>query len=278
MNVIQENLPGFFPNWSFWTKNDPQFPLSAWQAAFENLPTATQLGYIPDYQALKDGSFANGEMWSVGNYDENALPVELSVFAAKYDKIEKDIDLRWRTETEVNNAFFDLYRRILKNGEEISPTEKLGRIDGHGNSNSPKEYSFEDKPESIQPGMTFEYTLRQTDNDGTFEDSKLELKINESDIGMNYRLSQNYPNPFNPSTKISYEIPENSVVDITVYDMQGQKIETIENGKRDAGSYTVDINLGNYGNYASGPYIVQFVAETSKGEVKSDIKKILMLK
>jgi len=42
-----------------------------------------------------------------------------------------------------------------------------------------------------------------------------------------YRLDQNYPNPFNPSTKISFYLPVDKVVSLTVYDMLGREVKAL---------------------------------------------------
>ncbi len=60
-----------------------------------------------------------------------------------------------------------------------------------------------------------------------------------------YTLSQNYPNPFNPSTTISFTIPEKGLVQLEVFDMLGQKIETLVNSEMDAGSYDVNFTAKN---------------------------------
>ena len=54
-----------------------------------------------------------------------------------------------------------------------------------------------------------------------------------------YALHQNYPNPFNPETDIRYQIPEGEHVQLTVYNVLGQKISGLVDGYRAAGSYTV---------------------------------------
>jgi len=54
-----------------------------------------------------------------------------------------------------------------------------------------------------------------------------------------YALHQNYPNPFNPETDIRYQIPEGGHVELTIYNVLGQKVSAVVDGYRDAGSYTV---------------------------------------
>jgi hypothetical protein len=52
-----------------------------------------------------------------------------------------------------------------------------------------------------------------------------------------YSLQQNYPNPFNPSTVIKYQIPQSNFVNISVYDILGNKVSTLVNEVKAAGNY-----------------------------------------
>ena len=79
-----------------------------------------------------------------------------------------------------------------------------------------------------------------------------------------YALLQNYPNPFNPSTVITFAIPRQEQVQLTVYNAIGQRIRTLINSQRPAGSHTVvwdgKDNLGR--EVASGTYFYELVAGT----------------
>ena len=66
-----------------------------------------------------------------------------------------------------------------------------------------------------------------------------------------FQLYQNYPNPFNPTTNIKFDIAKNSVVKLTIFDMNGKEIVTLLNGELQPGTYSIDWNGSNY---SSGVY------------------------
>ncbi len=64
---------------------------------------------------------------------------------------------------------------------------------------------------------------------------------NSSDLPVMMTAS-NYPNPFNPSTIISYDLPQESKVSISIYNLKGQKVKELINGSQPAGSFSVEWN------------------------------------
>ena len=70
------------------------------------------------------------------------LPVELSSFTASI--VGSAVKLNWRTETEVNNYGFEVERMSTVKGQTSDDWIKIGFVNGNGNSNSPKSYSFID--------------------------------------------------------------------------------------------------------------------------------------
>ena len=93
--------------------------------------------YLIDNTTIVSVSYDNGG----GNVP---LPVELSSFSALVNS--NNVNLNWKTATEVNNNGFEVQREVRNQKSEAgSQWEKIGFVQGHGNSNSPKEYSFIDK-------------------------------------------------------------------------------------------------------------------------------------
>ena len=90
-----------------------------------------------------------------------------------------------------------------------------------------------------------------------------------------FSLRQNYPNPFNPVTNISFDLPNDGKVSLSVYNMLGQKVATLVNDYRRAGSHTVIWNgrseLGH--TVSTGVYLYRIEA----GDF-STTKKMVLLK
>ena len=84
-------------------------------------------------------------------------------------------------------------------------------------------------------------------------------------------LYPNYPNPFNPTTTIRYQIPVGSEVDLSIYNLLGQKIATLVAGEKKAGAYSVEWNPGGI---ASGVYFYKL--STTEGFTQT--RKLVFLK
>jgi len=72
-----------------------------------------------------------------------------------------------------------------------------------------------------------------------------------------YELQQNHPNPFNPSTSIEYSIPEESFVELKVYDVLGNEVASLVNEQQQAGVYRADFTANNL---SSGIYFYKLQA------------------
>lgn len=78
-----------------------------------------------------------------------------------------------------------------------------------------------------------------------------------------YQLQANYPNPFNPSTTISFSLPKQSHVNITVYNLLGQETKTLLNASVTAGEHQVewDGTDDDGRTVATGIYLYRILAD-----------------
>ncbi|MEO6695999.1 MAG: DUF1501 domain-containing protein, partial [Ignavibacteria bacterium] len=88
-----------------------------------------------------------------------------------------------------------------------------------------------------------------------------------------FALSQNFPNPFNPATKISYKLNKDSYASLKVYDTSGRVVQTLVDGYKSAGQYSVTFDISGSSNLSSGIYFYKFKAEGFE-----DTKKMMLVK
>ena len=102
----------------------------------------------------------------------------------------------------------------------------------------------------------------------------------EKKIPKEYALSQNYPNPFNPLTTIEYQLPELAEIELSIYNILGQKIHTLIDGKMEAGYHSKVWNAKDqHGNsVATGMYIYRLDAKGISGRKFVQVKKMVVLK
>jgi len=106
------------------------------------------------------------------------------------------------------------------------------------------------------------------------QEGSLNMVENHLPSVSNVKIHQNFPNPFNPVTTLRYDLPENSLVNITIYDMMGREVKTLINQTQDAGYRSVVWDAtNNYGNPVSaGIYLYQILA----GDYLSTKKMVLL--
>ncbi|MFQ5752899.1 MAG: T9SS type A sorting domain-containing protein, partial [bacterium] len=144
------------------------------------------------------------------------VPVELSSFEVKVNA-SGQVELFWRTQTESNNYGFEVQRKA-----QNTAFEKIGFVPGAGTTSEPQYYDYVDH--NLAPGVYF-YRLKQIDFDGAFEYSQM-IRA-ELPAPHDFILYQNYPNPFNASTKLKFELPEDSHVIIQIFNTKGQQVITL---------------------------------------------------
>lgn len=225
-------------------------------------------GYENWYLAFGASISADGKTIGISAYNPSSepraivlkindiVPVEFTSFSAAAGN--SSINLNWSTASETNNSGFEVERKSSR-----SDWQAVGFVQGKGTSVSGTEYMFTDQH---PVNGTNYYRLKQIDFDGTFKYSAI---VESEFVPGVYALQQNFPNPFNPSTTIRFSVPIENHVNLTVYNLIGEKVITLVDEVMAQGSHTVSFNAGGL---ASGLYILRM----SSGDYSAIIKMNLL--
>ena len=131
-------------------------------------------------------------------------------------------------------------------------------------------FIFETNVQFASPeGLTTYYPEFDGGNVAIMVPTDINDGINAS-LPTEFSLSQNYPNPFNPSTVIGFSLPTASFVTLEIFNVLGQKVETLASGQYNAGSHTVEFDASER---TSGLFFYRLSHE--KG---TETKKMLLIK
>ncbi|MCC7431423.1 T9SS type A sorting domain-containing protein, partial [bacterium] len=224
------------------------------------------------------GWFTSFSPFVLGDQNDEPLPVTLSGFEG--EQVEKSVLLTWKTESEVNNQGFRLYRSTSETGNylKIADFRTNPELVGQANSSIAKTYRFRDFEVELE--KTYFYKLADVDFDNveTLHEA-ISIYLKSADTKptevFDYKLSQNHPNPFNPTTEIAFSIQKAGFVNLEIFNILGQKVKSLVSEEKEAGNYNVfwDGNDENGKVVSSGIYFY-----TIKAGNFSDKKKMVLLK
>ena len=162
-----------------------------------------------------------------GEWEDGMLPITLSSFTANFN--DSMPVLQWITASENSNAGWNIYRatdNTIDESFQINPE----LVEGQGTTSEESSYFFEDEYE-IEYDTEYYYWLESIAYNGGSETyGPIALQIPEEgnngspEIPLVYGLHANYPNPFNPSTSISFALGKPSEVNLSIYNIKGQKV------------------------------------------------------
>lgn len=178
------------------------------------------------------------------SYSE-VLPVELTSFTVTAS--DRAALLRWETASETNNAGFEVQRRL----DADQPFEPIGFVDGAGTTTAPQRYRFTDAGLPFA-AATVTYRLKQIDFDGAFEYSpQVELRLGGTERLV---LHGTFPNPARTQATIRYELPTAGPVRLEVYNLLGQRIQSLVAAPQPAGRHEISFDASGL---SSGVYFVR---------------------
>lgn len=211
------------------------------------------------------GTYAFDMLGEVEDYifADSQLVVELGNFDAVAGNGE--VALSWSTRSETDNDHFEIQRDGLR----------ITDVPSQGNSATGHDYSYVDR--GLTNGTTYAYTLIGVDINGDREALSTRSatpRLNAATV-TEYALYQNFPNPFNPSTEIRFDVPENTRVELKIFNSLGQWVTTLVDEARPVGAYTVLWNGTNADGMKapSGLYVYRLKAGNF-----TEAKKMLLMR
>jgi len=202
-------------------------------------------------------------MLIVANF-EDTTPVELASFVVQYAprSVINAVLLKWETASETNNFGFYVERAV----NEEKNWQRIGFIEGAGTSSQQHRYEFID--DSASEAGTYYYRLKQVDTNGAYQYSK---SVNFAvSAPSEYSLSQNYPNPFNPTTNIVFQIKEEGMVFMAMYDLLGRQVKTLVNESMKPGTHRIALDASDL---SAGVYFYSLKAGSF-----NEMKKMTLIK
>ncbi|HEY3296423.1 MAG TPA: T9SS type A sorting domain-containing protein [bacterium] len=189
---------------------------------------------------------------------ERILPVELLSFAAISG--DQNITLNWVTASELQNDHFV----IARDGVPVTTIQGAG--------SSPSQHSYHYTDVGLTNYQTYTYTLTAVDVNGNQQPLGTVTAIPTAGpvVITEYALHQNYPNPFNPSTTVSFDLVENGLTTLKIYNLMGQEVASLVNGNLTSGRHNLVFNAGNL---PSGIYVYRLAVNGFTAE-----KKMLLIK
>lgn len=206
-----------------------------------------------DRMSLYHSSVSYGVATNISTGESQCLlPVELTSFDGVVDG--NDVVLKWSTASELNNAGFDVEFSATPDGS----FNKVGFVSGNGVSEETINYQYIHAAGGFA-GQTVYYRLKQLDFDGAFEYSDV-IAVNLP-AATAVTLHPAYPNPFNPTTTISFTLPVEGKIKLTVYDTMGRQVSELVNGVLPAGYHTRQFEANDLAN---GTYMYQLETPAQK--------------
>ena len=123
----------------------------------------------------------------------------------------------------------------------------------------------------VRDGIDHLYNVEEVEFNGVVYLLTDILSVGDSEtLPSKFAIHSPYPNPFNPTTTVQFDIANESGVIVSVFDMMGRLVKTLQNGKLEQGRYSIDWDatdaLGQ--NISSGVYFIKFNADSYQNTVK----------
>ena len=215
-----------------------------------------------------------------------ALNEQDSVYIGMENVASDSISFSWEESLDIDDGdelSYEFSASLLINGQVTEEYSIEGLMENEFKIDYQSVFNAIFAAETMDAGIEWNVSVTDGEEEVISENGPLTLGVNASDAVLSiydallpdeFALHQNYPNPFNPVTTLRYDLPENGLVNITIYDMMGRQVKTLVYQTQEAGYRSIVWNATNdYGKPVSaGIYLYQIQA----GEYISTKKMVLL--
>ncbi len=185
-----------------------------------------------------------------------SLPVELASFQVAVIPGRGVVRLQWRTESEIDNAYWLVMRRTASDS-----LRTVTQLRGMGTKASSTEYEWTDR--ELELDTLYYYRLADVSYNGSItHHDELAVRVDAPD---EVELFGNFPNPFNPETSIRFALPRKAEVYLVVYNSLGQQVKVLSSRSFSAGFHTLRWDGTNESGrfVSSGVYLYRLLIRLS---------------
>ena len=215
-----------------------------------------------------------------------ALNEQDSVYIGMENVASDSISFSWEESLDIDDGdelSYEFSASLLINGQVTEEYSIEGFMENEFKIDYQSVFDAIFAAETMDAGIEWNVSVTDGEEEVISENGPLTLGVNASDAVLSiydallpdeFALHQNYPNPFNPVTTLRYDLPENGLVNITIYDMLGRQVKTLVYQTQEAGYRSIVWNATNdYGKPVSaGIYLYQIQA----GKYISTKKMVLL--
>jgi len=255
-------------------KDGYEFQVNSYTADDQRIPSLSGLANGDFVVCWESGWYQDGDGYGIYGKYYLGEPIShvLESFSLRTPYYDATLDsnwinFRWQQATKIHNNFFweVEYTLYLDNSDEFNDPESFSGI-----------FDTTYSVQGLIPGQTYFWKILAKNIDGdslwSSETFGFYISPDATDIEddpilkpQTFKLYHNYPNPFNPSTMINYQLPIISEVDLSVYNMLGQKIVTLVSERQNAGYHQV---MWDASQYPSGVYFLILEAGNDRATQK----------
>jgi hypothetical protein len=192
-------------------------------------------------------------------------------------QIGQPVLITWIDHPNTNVTQYKVYRRVFENGN-WSAEQLLATVNRGVQSYTDSEYNLGvwKQDQLLEYGLTAYYSVNDNWSTGgantrvyctpgaKYAADNLKQLSMVNELPTDYSINS-YPNPFNPTTTIKYQLPQDGMVTIKVYDVLGKEVATLVNEQKSAGYYKVDYDASKL---TSGVYICSIQSNSFSKSIK----------